>query len=801
MDILRQDIRYALRGLMKAPGFTAVAVLTLALGIGANTAMFSVLNAVVLRPLPYTSPEQLAMLWTEIPTQGVREGRSRYRDIEQWRQSRSFADFAIFDPVSVTLTGDSGGEPLGVTRVSPNFFALLGVQPAYGRTFTAEEADQRQRVAVISHSFWQTRYGGSLDAIGASITLDGLPSRIIGILPAHFQFDGDRVWEPHTLFPDWEVRRSVRGGAEWFVIGRLRPDVSLEQAQAEMNTIARRLDEQPASAGQRGISVVPLSMHITGSRSRLALWTLTGAVCFVLLIAVANIAGLSLARSTGRAREIALRLALGASQRHIIRQLLVESLTLAFISALAGLLIAVGCLRLILRVRPGDLARLNEVALDSWVLGWTLGIALLSGVLVGIAPAVALARRNLKPSFQEGARGVAGGATTRRIRSGLVVAEFALAIVLLVGAGLLTRSLLNVQNVDPGFRTERVLSLQLAARPSASEAQRVDYFARVLEQVKGVAGVERAGISGEFFVGGNPEQTITVEGSTRAVSERVRFRRDEIAAEFFETVGTPLIRGRVFTPDDDGNAPRVAILNEAMARRLWSEQDPVNRRFKLGPPSSDTPWFTVVGVVRDMRRQGLEIDPVPQMFEPLAQNPSRRATLLVRTSDEPLKIAGTLQATIRRVENDALVYGVTTLETRLSAFNAQRTFQTGLLIAFSLVALLLASIGIYGLIQYSTTQRTHEIGIRMAVGAQRGDIFRMIVREGLSLSLAGLVVGLIGAVWLSQVLARFLFGVTATDPATLVAVSVILICVALAGCYFPARRAAHVDPLVALRYE
>ena len=640
MDILRQDIRYALRGLRRAPGFTVVAILTLAIGIGANTAMFSVLNAVVLRPLPYASPEQLAMLWTEIPTQGAREGRSRYLDIEQWRQSRSFADFAIFDPVSVTLTGDSGGEPLGVTRVSPNFFALLGVHPAYGRTFTAQEADQRQRVAVISHRFWQTRYGGSLDAIGATITLDGLPSRIIGILPAHFQFDEDRVWEPHTLFPDWEVRRSVRGGAEWFVVGRLRPDVPLEQAQAEMNTIARRLDEQPTLAGQRGISVVPLSMHITGARSRLALWMLTGAVFFVLLIAVANIAGLSLARSTGRAREIALRLALGASDRHIIRQLLIESLTLAFISALAGLLIAVACIRLIVRLRPGDLARLNEVALDPWVFGWTLGIALLSGILIGMAPAVAITRRNLKPSFQDGARGVAGGGTTRRIRSGLVVAEFALAIVLLVGAGLLTRSLLNVQNVDPGFTTERVLSLQLATRPSASEAQRVDYFARVLDQVRGVAGVERAGISGEFFVGGNPEQTVTVEGSTRAVSERLRFRRDEIAAEFFETVGTPLTRGRFFTPDDDANASRVAILNEAMARRLWADQDPVSRRFKLGPPNSDTPWFTVVGIVRDMRRQGLEIDPVPQMFEPLAQNPSRRATLVVRTFKRSSKNGG-----------------------------------------------------------------------------------------------------------------------------------------------------------------
>ena len=466
MSGFAQDFRYAVRGLIKTPGFTAVATITLALGIGANTAVFSVLNAVLLRPLPYRSPEQLAMLWTEIPTQGLREGRSTYLNVEQWRlQSKSFADMAVLDPVSATLAGVDGVEQIGVSRISPNFFALLGVQPALGRIFTAEEAELRQRLAVISHGFWQTSFGGSYDAIGATVTLNGLPSRIIGVLPAEFQFSDAGVWEPHTLFPDWEVRRGVRGGAEWFVVGRLRPNVTFQQAQAEMSTIARRLDEQSSPSGQRGISVVPLSQHVTGPRPRLALWMLTGAVSFVLLMAIANVAGLSLARSAGREREIAIRSALGASQGHIVRQLLAESLTLGVMGGLAGLLVALASIRFILSVRPGDLARLNEVGLDLWGLSWTSGLSLLSGILIGLVPAITTVRGNLKPSFQEGARGVSGGAKTRTTRRVLVVGEFALAIILLVGAGLLTRSLLNVQNVDPGFRPEGVLSIQLA-RPA-----------------------------------------------------------------------------------------------------------------------------------------------------------------------------------------------------------------------------------------------------------------------------------------------------------------------------------------------
>lgn len=804
VETTAQDIRYALRTLRKSPGFTITAVAVLALAIGANTVMFSVLNAVLLQPLPYPSPEQLAMLWSEVPSQNLREGRTAYWNVEQWRsQSGSFADMVFFDSVSATLTTADRAEQISVVRHSPNLFPLLGIQPLHGRSFSAEEAEQRQRLAVISHRFWQTRFGGSLDAIGASIEIDGLPSRVIGILPVGFRFDNADVWEPYTMFLHWEAHRRERGSGFWSVVGRLRPNVTFEQAQAEMNAIARRLDEQmPAAGRNRGISVVPLSIKVTGRRARLALWMLTGAVFCVLLIAATNVASLSLARSASREREIAVRAALGASRTRIVRQLLAESLTMAVMSGLLGLVIAFAGIRLILAVKPGALARLNEVSLDLRVLGGSLALCLLTGTLVGLAPAITMARRNLRPSGQDGGRGIAGGVATRRTRRALVVTEFALAVILLVGAGLLVRSLWSVENVDLGFSPERVLSMQLSTSAFTATAQRASFYNRVLEQIESLPGVESAGITSELFIGGRPERAVTAEGDARTVTERLRFRSDEVSAGFFKAVGTPLLRGRFFSAGDGPDSPRVAIINAAMARRLWPGLDPVGKRFKLGAADSGGPWFTVVGVVGDMRRQGLEHEAAPQMFESLAQNPPRLAILVVRTSmHDPLRMVGTVQAAVRRVDKLVPLYGVTTLENQVGAYLTQRRFQTSLLIGFSLVALLMAAIGIYGLIQYSIATRTHEIGIRMAVGAQAGEIFRMIIREGLELSVTGLAIGLVGALWLGRAGSSLLFGVTPTDPLTFVVVSLLLTVVAIAACYFPARRAMKVEPIVALRQE
>ena len=797
LEELSRDVRYAVRTLRKSPAFTTTAAATLALAIGANTAMFSVLNAVLLRPLPYRSPEQLAMLWTEDPTQNLREGRSALWDVEQWRsQSQSFADMATFDAVSTMLTGADGVEQIVGASISPNLLPLLGVRPVLGRSFSTEEAEQRQRLVLISHRFWQARFGGSNDALGATLVLNGLPCQIIGILPADFQIarlDAD-VWEPHT------TRRSVRGPETWFVVGRLRPTVTFDQAQAEMSAIARRLNDQlPAAERNRGISVVPLSLYMVGPQSRLALWMLGGAVFCVFLIAAANVTSLSLARSVARAREMAVRAALGASAGRIVRQLLTESVLLAAVSGLIGTLLALAGIRLIRAFGPGNLPRLNEVSLDLRVLGWALAISLLAGILVGLAPAIATLRRDLRPSGEEGGRSVSGGAATRRIRRALVVAEFALAIVLLVGAGLLVRSWWYVTSIDPGFRPERVLVMELSTPTTFSlPAQRTDLYHRVLEQIQAVPGVESAGIIGDLFIANTREQVLTVERDDGTVSERLRFTRDEVSADFFRS-------------PRDAVAPRPLLFDRGWARcsagrdhqrcdgsALVAGARSSGQKVQVGPagfrPARGTQSWAWSA---DMRRQGLEREPFPQMFVSLAQNPpSRNVDLFIRTSsDDPLAMAGALRAAVRRVEKNAPIYGVAPLEQQLGTYLTQRRFQTSLLTGFSVVALLMAAVGIYGLIQYSIATRTQEIGMRMAIGAQAGEIFRMIIGEGLTLSLTGVALGLVGAWWLGRAGSSLLFGVTASDPLTFTTVSLLLTAVATAACYFPARRAMKVEPI------
>ena len=797
-----QDLRYAGRTLRKSPGFTLTAVAVLALAIGANTAMFSVVNTVLLRPLPYQSPEQLAMLWTEDPTQNLREGRSALWDVEQWRsQNQSFADLATVDTVATILTGADGTEQLVGASISPNLLPLLGVRPVLGRSFSSEEAEQQQRLVLISHGFWQARFGGSSDALGATLVLNGFPSRIIGVLPADFQIarlNAD-VWEPHTSHP------SARGPETWFVVGRLRPAVTLDQAQAEMSSVARSLNEHlPAAERNRGITVVPLSLYMVGPQSRLALWMLGGTVFCVFLIASANVTSLSLARSVARTREMAVRAALGASAGRIVRQLLTEGVLLATVSGLVGTLLAVAGIRLIRAFGPGNLPRLNEINLDLRVLGWALGISVLAGIVVGVAPAIATLRRDLRPSGEEGGRSVSGGVATRRIRRGLVMADFAIAIILLAGAGLLVRSWLYVNSIDPGFRPERVLMLGVSAPPTFKiPAQRTELYHRVLATIQSVPGVADAGIIGDLFIGNSRERVVTVERNDGNVTERLRFAGEEVSTDFFKAVGTPLLRGRFFSIEDRPDAPPVAIINDAMARRSWPGQDPIGRRVKFGTLDSNLPWFTVVGVVADMRRQGPEREPFPQMFMPLTQShPPQNVDFFIRTSsDDPLSMIGTLRAAVGRVEKNAAIYGVATLEQQFGTYVAQRRFQTSLLTGFSIVALLMAAVGIYGLIQYSIATRTQEIGIRMAVGAQAGEIFRMILGEGLKLSLTGLMVGLLGAVWMGQAASSLLLGVTPTDPLTFVLVSLLLIGVAIAACWFPARRAMKIEPIVALRQE
>jgi putative ABC transport system permease protein len=800
VETTAQDLRYAMRTLRKIPGFTITTVAVLALTIGANTAMFSVLNAVLLRPLPYRSPDQLAMLWTEDATQNFREGRSSLWDVEHWRSlSQSFVDMATVDTISTILTEPDGAEEIVGASISPNLLPLIGVQPILGRNFSTEEARHQQSLVLISYRFWQARFAGSHDALGATLVLNGFPCRVIGILPADFQIaklDAD-VWEPHTSSPNG------RGAETWFVVGRLRPSVTFDQAQAEMSAVARRLNHQlPATERNRVISVVPLNLYTVGSQSRLGLWILGGSVFCVFLISAANVTSLSLARSVARGREMAVRLALGAGAGRIVRQLLTEGFLLAAMSGLIGTLLASVGIRLIRAFGPGNLPRLNETSLDLRVLAWALAISVLAGILLGLFPAIAALRRDPHPCSKDDGRSASSGVVTRRIRRALVVADFALAIVLLAGAGLLVRSWWYANSIDPGFRPERILQMEIAAPPTFTvPAKRADVYRRVLETIQAVPGVENAGIIGDLFIANPKEQVVSVERDDGTASERLRFARDEVSADFFKAIGTPLLQGRFFSIWDGADAPPVAIINEAMARRSWPGRNAVGRRFKLGPLDSNYPWYTVVGVVGDMRRQGPEREPFPQMFVSLAQSPAPRTVdLFIRTSsDNPIEMAGTLLAAAHRVEKNVPIYGVAPLERQFGTYLVQRRFETSLLTGFSIVGLLMAAVGIYGLLQYSIATRTQEIGIRMAVGAQAGEIFRMILGEGLKLGLTGLMLGLLGALWLGRAASSLLFGVTPTDPLTFMVVSLLLIAVAVAACCLPARRAMKIEPIVALR--
>ena len=763
LDQVRQDLRDAARTLRRNPAFAATAAATLALAIGANTAMFSVLHAVVLRPLPYESPDELAMVWSEDPARNLRERRSSLWNVEHWRgQAQSFSDFAVYDVVSVNLMAAGGTERILGVSVSENLLMLLGMAPVLGRGFSPGETVQGGRPVLISDGFWQERFGRSADALGATLVLNGVPSEIIGVVPAGFRPVVD-VWQP---LPIAAHASSRPGGEDWFVICRLRAGVTVDQAQAEMTTIARRLNDGLAPEDRRAISVVPLRVNMVGAERLVALWLLGGAVFCVLLIAAANVTSLSLARGFGRAREMALRAALGASVPRIVRQVLVEGVVLAAVSGLIGTLLAAGGIHLIRTFGPDSLPRLSEMSLDLGVLGWTVAISLLTGLVVGLAPAIMTTRPNLRISGGEGGRSVSNGMASRRIRRALVVAECALAIVLLVGAGLLIRSWQNVTSTDPGFRPERVLALGVSSPAGFTALARADLYTRMLERIRSVPGVESVGMIGDLISGGRA-RVITTEGVSPSEHDLV-LGLDEASPDAFRALGTPLLRGRFFSASDRPGTPRVAIINDAMARRLWPGRDPVGARLKVGAQNADGQWFIVVGVVGDMQRQGPEREPIPQMFEALAQTSAGSGMdVFVRTSiDTPLALVGAVRAAVHDVEPLAPVYGAASLNEMLGGFLDQRRFETWLLSGFALAALLMAAVGLYGILQYSIATRTREIGLRMAVGARPADVFRMLIREGVQLSAIGLVLGLGGALLAGRVSSRLLFGVTPWDPWT-----------------------------------
>jgi putative ABC transport system permease protein len=795
-DVVR-DVRHVWRGLRRSPSFTIAVVLTMALGIGANTAMFSVVNAVILRPLPFQDPDRLAMLWTNDPKREIREEGTSYPTLLDWRsQSRTFADMAICSRGNpVTLTGGNDPERVMGEAVSANLFPLLGVTPILGRSFSHDEEQRRERVVVLSYALWQRRFGASRDAIEKTLEIDGERFQVIGVMPAGFYFPTKDVqlWQPATfvgltLAPAVRDRIWTSRFSDWWrVVGRLRPDATFDDAQAEMTAIGQRLalvyrTADPGFAGF-GVNVVPLLLQATGRELQRALWILLGAVGFVLLIACSNVANLLLARGAARQREFALRAALGAGQMRLIRQLAVESALLVVGGGVVGLALAIIGVRTLEAAAPPGIPRLDEMQLDARVLIFTGSVSILGGLLFAIVPAWKTSRSDPADALKQGGRTGSEGLSLSRTRRTFVVVECALAVALLAGAGLLLKSFMQVETINPGFEGKQVLLARITSARLSQE---------MFDRIANMPGVLAVGAI-QSFEPRNPDQPITAEGQP---SLKVPLTFERVTAGFFRAMGVPLRRGRLLTEQDSPGS--VALINETMAKTFWPLEDPVGKRFKRGTSASTSRWMTVVGVVGDMRRRGLERDAVSEFYFPEIESSME---LVIRTTTDPLGYVPSIRQVIRSVDRNAVVGRVTTVQNHIEQLGAARRFHTWLIAIFAGLALGLSAIGMYGLMHYSVAQRTHEMGIRIALGARGSDVSWLVIGEGLRLVLFGVAVGLLAALQLTGVMAQLLFEVSPTDPATFAIVPVVLAMVAVLACYLPARRASKVDPVVALRYE
>ncbi|HEX8140368.1 MAG TPA: ABC transporter permease [Pyrinomonadaceae bacterium] len=812
MNTLWQDMRYGLRMLWKKPGFTVVAIVALALGIGANTAIFSVVNAVLLRPLPFADPDRLVIVWMDNRQMGMKEDIHSYPNYIDYRdQNKVFESMAAYRPASLNLTGTHEPERVTGAASTASFFEVMRVAPVVGRAFTAEEDETgRDNVIVLGYGLWQRRFGGDKSVVGQSVAF-GLTSRtVVGVMPPdfHFPVKETEFWIPLAAPKELKDSRS----AFWLnVIGRLKPGVTLEQARAEMATISSRLEQQyPDTNTNFGTNLVALREQTVGP-VRPALLVLLGAVAFVLLIACANVANLLLSRAAAREREFAIRIAMGAGRGRIIRQLLMESLLLALCGAALGITLAMWGLDALRLLMPSDMPRLDLIGMDWRVLAFTVGVSCLTALLFGLAPAVQASRPDLNDTLKEGGgKGASRGIRSRNVRRALVVSEVALALVLLVGAGLLLKSFSRLRGFNLGFRPEGLLTakIQLPGSKYRDENQLRVFHRQLFERLESTPGVESAGAITDVFLSKTPNSTsFSIEGRPAfQPGQRVEIPFDSITTNYFQVMGTPIIRGRAFNEQDTEKTPRVVIINETMARRFFSDTDPIGKRIKYGDletPEDQSPWHTIVGVVADTRRTGFESEVRSETFLPLAQAPASRITLVLRAAggQDPASLTSAVRGAVQAVDPDQPVFDIKTMDQWISETIAQRRLNMILLGTFALVALLLAAVGIYGVISYSVTQRTHEIGIRMALGAQRSDVLKMILGQGMGLTFAGIGIGLVGALLLTRLLSSLLFGVSAFDPLTFILVSVLLTVVSLLACYLPARRATRVDPMIALRYE
>ena len=801
-----QDLRYGLRMLVRNPGFTAVAVTALALGIGANTAIFSVVNTVLLRPLPFQDPERLVMVFEDSRAHGYPRDTPTAANYIDWRdQNQVFESMAAIAGASFNLTGVGDPERLVGYRVSGSMFPMLGISPQLGRWFTPDE-DQAgaNPVVIMSHRLWQQRFGGDPNIVGKPLTLSGRSVTVVGIMPAGFRIysEGEELWVPIAFSQEEQQNRSAH---YLNVMARLKPGVTLSQAQAEMSTIATRLQQQyPATNTNVGSEVVPLHEQVVGD-IRPALLIFLGAVGLVLLIACVNVANLLLARAAVRQREIALRVALGASRRRLIRQFLTESVLLGMLGGVVGLLLAVAGLKLLTAVIPPDIPQVKNISIDPRVLGFTILISLLTGLIFGLAPAIQSSSFSPNETLKEGGRGsVAGGGN--RIRAGLIVAEVAISLVLLIGAGLLINSFLRLRNVDPGFRSNNLLTMRVSLPASKYNdlAKRAAFYTEINRRLENVAGVKSSAVITNLplYFQSNSDN-ISIEGRPDPPpNQQPIINTRVISPKYFETMGIPLLSGRQLTDQDTDDSPNVTVISETMARRYWPGENPIGKRIAFGRPERDEDWIQIVGITGDVRQSDLITEIKPQMYVSYQQiGFFVPRDLVVKTDVDPMSMAATVRKTIWEIDKDQPVSNIRTMDQIASESVAQQRFSMLLFAIFAGVAMLLAAVGIYGVMSYSVAQRRGEFGIRMALGAQKRDVLKLTIGKGLKLVLLGVVFGLAGAFALTRLMSSLLFGVGATDPATFAAISLVLVGVGLLASYIPARRATKLDPIVALRYE